>query len=140
MKNEKIITLGDVEIIEVDKGIYMSYIDVDGARHTILTSDPMSGLDFIFNTKEDECAGKMTTEDLIEEDESINLSYGEIIDGLFQINVKIMDRTFDLTLSDKRVGIRLLKKLASKPVKCLFDEYICLAAREAIKIVKKNNR
>lgn len=140
MKKKKIITLGDVEIIEIDEGIFMSYIDVDGSRHTTLTSDPMSGLDFIFNTKEDECAGKMTTEDLIEEDESINLTYAEIIDGLFQINVKIMDRTFALTLSDKHVGIRLLTKLASRPVKCLFDEYIVIVAREAIKQVKKYNK
>lgn len=132
---EKIVKLGDANLIEVATKEYLANIEIDGLHFKTYTNDVTEGLGFILNTLTEHCTDREIEEKGNSKRKSYKLSMGITADGYYEVIATARKSTFSLYVKNKDDLMKVLEAIdLAFPIRPL-REFIGEAAREALRCV-----
>ncbi|GEM_PF-1727358 len=136
---EKIVKLGDANLIEIATKSYLANVEIDGLHFENYTNDIKEGLGFILKTLTEYCTDSIIVERGNSKRKSYRLSMGITDDGYYEIIATARKSVFSLCVKNKADVVKVLEAMDLAFPRRPLREFIGETAREALKCVKNNS-
>lgn len=136
---EKLVKLGDANLIEVATKSYLANVEIDGLHFENYTNDIKESLGFILKTLTEYCTDSIIEEQGNSKRKSYRLSMGFTDDGYYEIIATARKSVFTLCVKNKADVVKVLEAMDLAFPRRPLREFIGETAREALKCVKNNS-
>ena len=136
---EKIVKLGDANLLEVANKSYLANVEIDGLHFENYTNDITEGLGFILKTVSKLCSDREIEFKGKSKRTSYRLSMDITEDGYYEIIATARKSVFSLCVKNKDDVVKVLEAMDLAFPRRPLREFIGETAREALKWVTKDS-